>query len=154
MSQRLDPEDWPAIHLDGVSMPQSLKGISILVSADGLSESAGDWIWRLCHCHRVEKQGDAIWVANSARELLHFMPEHRTFILLEIQQRLQVHGFAANETYAEWIASLTQIETIARSTSGACKWIAGTASSTAEHDILIKRIQRHLNNLDPDSQNH
>jgi len=67
--QSLDPGDWPAILFHGRVLAQSMKGISILVSEEGLPSSAGDWIWRFVHCKNLTKTGAADWCRESAEKI-------------------------------------------------------------------------------------
>lgn len=112
-------------------MPQSLKGISILIDR-GFTEQTADWIWRLVHCKEVWKEGDSNWCALSASEIIDCLLDHRDEIGTEISQRLGSFGFDADITLNEWLAAMARIQDLARSSGGICRWIAGEPTKKAE----------------------
>ena len=151
MAQELDSDEWPSIRFENLAMPQSLKGISILVSAEGLSERSGDWIWRLCHCKGVEKRGTSDWVAASASEIIDLLIEGRHEILCEIESRLEPHGFNPAKTFSEWVEALTTIKEVAQRTPGECRWIAGTAIDCLTAADKLKLATELLESLGDDT---
>ena len=131
MNQSLDPEEWPSIRFEGESLPQSLKGISILIDRD-FTGRTGDWIWRLPHCKEVWKEGESDWCISSATEIIDHLLEHRDEVVVDIRERLGTHGFDAEPTIDEWLTALARIQSLARSSDGKCRWIAGEPSESAE----------------------
>lgn len=131
MNQPLDPEEWPAIRFEGELLPQSLRGISILIDRDFM-ERTGDWIWRLPHCKEVWKVAEANWCITSATEIIDHLLEHRDEVSTEIRDRLGPHGFDGDTTIDEWLRALTRIQYLARSSGGTCRWIAGEPTDRAE----------------------
>jgi len=131
MNQSLDPEEWPAIRFEGEFLPQSLKGISILVDRD-FTERTSDWIWRLPHCKEVWKDGEANWCISSATEITDHLLEYRDEVSTEIRERLGPHGFDGETTVDEWLKALTRIQNLASSSGGTCRWIAGEPTERAE----------------------
>ncbi len=124
MSQSLDPASWRSICFEGIDMPPSLMGISILIVVDDFTEKTGDWIWKLPHCVGVRKSGSARWCVDSAREIIRYLTESREEVLAMIVDRLQPHGFDPELTLAEWNESLSKILGIASAMEGYCSWIA------------------------------
>jgi len=131
MNKTLDPEEWPSIRFEGELLPQSVSGISILIDRE-LTESTGDWIWRLPHCKEVWKDGEADWCIESATEIIDHLLEFRTEVVAEIRERLGPHGFEAQTTIDEWLAALTRVQVLANSSGGTCRWIAGAPTERAE----------------------
>jgi hypothetical protein len=134
MSQQLNPNDWPSICFEGEILPQSVKGISILIDRE-FTERTGDWIWRFPHCKGVWKEGEAEWCIQSANEIMDHLLEHRTDIIGEIQERLGPHGFDGTRTIEEWFAALGRIRDLAKSRNGICRWIAGEPSERARETV-------------------
>lgn len=131
MNQPLDPEEWPSICFEGELLPQSLKGISILINRD-FTERTGDWIWRLPHCKEVWKGGEPEWCIASATEIIDHLLEHRADVAADIQERLGPFGFDGETTIDEWLTALVRIQSLAESSSGICRWIAGEPTERAE----------------------
>jgi len=134
MNQSLDLEEWPPIKFEGELLPQSLKGISILIDRD-FTERTGDWIWRLPHCKELWKEGDSEWCCASATEIIDYLREHRADVAVDIEERLGPHGFDGTTTVDEWISALGRIQVLAESSDALCRWIAGQPSKGAA-DVL------------------
>ena len=131
MNQQLNPEDWPSIRFEGELLPQSVSGISILIDRD-FTELTGDWIWRLPHCKEVWKEGESEWCITSATEIINHLLEYRTEVAAEIHERLGPHGFDSQTTIDEWLTALASIQSLAKSSSNSCRWIAGEPTQRAE----------------------
>ena len=142
MQSNLDPNEWRSIRFEGIDLPPSLMAISILIVIDDFSERTGDWIWRLPHCKGVGKDGAAKWCVDSATEIMDHLLEHRQVILAMINERLGPHGFDAELTYAEWMASLLKIRDIASGMDGDCMWTAEDPGFDAE--AAAKKMLRAL----------
>lgn len=127
-------------------MPQSLKGISILIDRD-FTEQTADWIWRLVHCKEVWKEGGSNWCEASATEISDCLLDHRDEIGTEISQRLGSFGFDADLTLNEWLTALARIQDLARSSSGICRWVAGELEGRAEE--VVSRILSFLDRQAP-----
>ena len=133
MNQHLDPNEWPSIRFEGELLPQSVRGITILINRD-FTERTGDWIWRLPHCKEVWKDGEAEWCIASATEIINHLLEHRSEVVAEIRERLGSHGFDGLSTLDEWLTALARIQSLARSSSDVCRWIAGEPTERAEEN--------------------
>jgi hypothetical protein len=131
MNQQLDTQEWPAIEFQGEFLPQSLSAIHILIYQP-LSERTLDWIWKLPHCKEVWKSGEAAWCIASAAEITDHLLDHRDVIAAEIRDRLSADGFDEAATINEWLAALGRIRSLAESTDGDCRWIAGEPTESAE----------------------
>lgn len=149
MNQSLDKEEWPQIRFEGQLLPQSLKGISILIDRD-FTERTGDWIWRLPHCKEVLKEGEADWCISSAAEIIDHLLEYRKEVSSEIRDRLGPHGFDGNTTVDEWLTALGHIQSLARASGGTCRWIAGEPTERAEENR--RRISAFLDSQTPPKQ--
>ncbi len=123
MPQILDSEDWAAIHFEGSRLPQSLMGISVLVTDEHLSGSTGDWLWKLTLCSGVLKTASSGDCHQAATETLNFLENRRLDALELIGNRLAPFGFDPEVTVFEWTDSLSQIRTIAGAMNGECSWI-------------------------------
>lgn len=123
MPQVLDSEDWASIRFEGHDLPQSLMGISVLVSDEHLSDPAGDWLWRLTLCSGVLKTGGSKWCHDSASEVLAFLEGSRADAIGIVEDRLAPFGFDPEVTLFEWTESLLKIRSIAAGMNGECSWI-------------------------------
>jgi len=149
MNQSLDSEEWPAIRFEGELMPQSLKGISILIDRE-FTERTGDWIWRLPHCNEVWKEGESDWCMASATEIIDHLLEYRDEVATEIRERLGPFGFDGDITIDEWLTALTRIQCIARSSGSTCRWIAGDTTERSKE--TLRRLQAFLNSQAPNNE--
>jgi hypothetical protein len=134
MNQSLDPEAWPPICFEGKLLPQSLKGISILIDRK-FTERTGDWIWRLSHCYEVWKEGESGLCIASATEIMDHLLEHRADVARGIRERLGSHGFDGDATLDEWLTALAHIQSLAKSSKGVCRWIAGNPTEEAQEAL-------------------
>lgn len=146
MWQEFEGSDWLSIHFEGVELPSSLMGISILVSIDHLTERTGDWIWRLSHCRGVEKNGEAQWCRDSAQEIMDYMIENRLQVLEMIAERLGGFGFAADRTFSEWMESLVKILQVTSFADGVCSWTA--KDSALDSKVQLERGLGFFDSLD------
>jgi len=124
MPQTLDPHTWPSIEFQGEPLPQSLIGISILIHQD-FTEATGDWIWRFSNCKNAWKKGEPAWCVASAVEISDYLLDHRDEVIPDIERRLGPYGLNGQATYEEWLTGLARIRTLAASSDGDCRWIAG-----------------------------
>lgn len=150
MPQALDSNDWRSIRFEGVDLPQSLMGISILIYIEDFAERTGDWIWKLPHCKGVEKSGSAQWCHESASEIIDYMIEHRQGILTMIEEGLAPNGFDPVATFSEWISSLMTIREIASKKESDCHWTAGDPSPDAARKA--GQLLRYLDSVDSKEQ--
>jgi hypothetical protein len=123
MPQVLDSEDWASIRFEGHDLPQSLMGISVLVSDEHLSDPTGDWLWRLTLCSGVLKTGSSTWCYEAASEVLAFLTDRRADAIGIVEDRLAPFGFDPEVTLFEWTESLLAIRSIAAGMNGECSWI-------------------------------
>jgi len=151
MTQALDRDEWKSIRFEGVDLPQSLMGISILINIDDFTERTGDWIWKLPHCKSIWKGGPARWCHESATEIIDHMIEHRETVLAMIRERLVPNGFDPDATFSEWISSLMTIREISSKKEGDCQWIAGNPDP--EVGRMAERFLRYLDSVDRNRRN-
>jgi hypothetical protein len=147
MPQTLNSDDWKPIRFESTLLPASLMGISILIHIESFPERTGDWIWALPHCKGMEKRGDAAWCLESATTISDYLLENRSEILQMIAERLGPHGFAPDETLAEWMTSLAIIRETAAQKSGDCSWIAEMPGD--DPTPLLERVRRFLDSNGP-----
>jgi hypothetical protein len=148
MSQNLDDTKWRSIWFEGVDLPQSLMGISIMIVVDDFTERTGDWIWALPHCNGIEKFGCAQWCLESAAEILDYLTGNRVAVLAMIEERLGPHGFDSEATFAEWVSSLTRIQEIAVGMDADCHWFADVPGLNPKPGL--EQAMRFFDSLDPE----
>ena len=139
--------DWRPITFEGVVLPPSLMGISILEPLlDIEEEELADWLWRLPICKGVTKSAPAARCARCAEQALDLMLEHRLLVLAGIAERLALHHVDPETTFLEWISALVRIVELSRKAKGQCHWSSPVHAS--DHDVLGEGAKQLLGKID------
>ena len=144
----LDLKNWRPITFQGVTFPATLMGSSVLESILGIEEEdLAGWLIRLTVCRGVTKSAPSERCARCAGRLLDLMLERRQHVLDGIRDCLASHGFAAEETYRDWIMAFQKIIELSKTTDGDCSWSApmhpdDPYKSAADVERFLKALDR------------
>jgi hypothetical protein len=116
--------DYRPITFEGVVLPPSVMGMTILMDLPGATEELLDWIWKFPHCKGITKSSAADICHRSASLARDLLLEQRQLVLKEIAERLGPHGFDAQTTFGEWVTAFQTIADISKKSSRMCQWSA------------------------------
>ncbi|WP_035609691.1 hypothetical protein [Haloferula sp. BvORR071] len=149
-------QDWRPITFEGVVLPPSLMGISILEAVlDIEEEELAAWLWRLPICKGLRKSAPAERCARCAEQTLNLMLEHREQVTAGITERLALQGLDPEATYREWAAALVRIMELSKKVRGHrhCHWSAPAHASdhyagAESAKLLLGRIDLLIRKVD------